>query len=200
MILPPDDSDNYVLADPKTLPAEIRNYLMPSPKIQSRAPEIRQLAKMLGTGQGEERLAKGQGFLRLGLRERNVPGRAVEGRLGRIARPHGPLRGASGIVHCVVPGGRYSRPHRLGAQPLLFRVLSAGRQRAKGTGFRASRPARPRFGGITEFLPILQKGDNFRPPKPGMDRQRYMAEFLTGMPSPDSGKPQVEFVREEVAE
>jgi hypothetical protein len=58
----------------------------------------------------------------------------------------------------------------------------------------------PQFGEISEFLPILQKGDNFPPPPNGQRRQRYMAEFLRGMPSSDGGKPRIEFLRDQVAE
>ena len=54
------------------------------------------------------------------------------------------------------------------------------------------------FGEITEFAPILQKGDNFRPPKNSRERQRYMAEFLTGMPTPGGAGPQATFIREVV--
>ncbi|HWC91000.1 MAG TPA: transglutaminase domain-containing protein, partial [Pirellulales bacterium] len=51
------------------------------------------------------------------------------------------------------------------------------------------------FGGISEFRPILQKGDNFQVPE-RKDRQRYIAEHLTGA----GGRPSVEFIRTAVAE
>ena len=41
-------------SDPKKLPGEIRCYLAPSPKIESRAPEIRELAKTLGAGTNQK--------------------------------------------------------------------------------------------------------------------------------------------------
>ncbi len=48
MILPPEKTDKYVLADPKKLPGDVRRYLSPSPKIESRDPRIRELAKKVG--------------------------------------------------------------------------------------------------------------------------------------------------------
>ncbi|QGJ72011.1 Amino-acid biosynthesis, amino-acid transport [Planctomycetales bacterium 10988] len=48
------------------------------------------------------------------------------------------------------------------------------------------------FGGIPEYRPILQKGDNFKVPERPRDVQRYVAEFLTGK----GGRPSVEFIRD----
>ncbi len=47
-ILPPDDTSKYVLADPKKLPREIRPFLLPSPRIETRDPKIREAAKKVG--------------------------------------------------------------------------------------------------------------------------------------------------------
>ena len=47
-IVPPEKTDIYVLPDAKKLPREMRPYLMPSPKIESRDPKIRELAKKIG--------------------------------------------------------------------------------------------------------------------------------------------------------
>jgi len=65
----------------------------------------------------------------------------------------------------------------------------------KGHWFPCQAAGSREFGGITEFRPILQKGDNFRPPSGGKERQRYMAEFLTGSKAKNAGEPQHQFVR-----
>ena len=54
------------------------------------------------------------------------------------------------------------------------------------------------FGGMADFRPILQKGDNIKVPEK-KEPQRYAAEFLKGLPSPGGGQPQVEFVRKQMA-
>ena len=47
-ILPPKDTDGFVIPDSKKLPREIRPYLTPSPLIECRDPKIRALAKEIG--------------------------------------------------------------------------------------------------------------------------------------------------------
>jgi hypothetical protein len=48
------------------------------------------------------------------------------------------------------------------------------------------------FGSLSDFRPILEKGDNFKVPEK-KDAQRFVSEFLTGKGG--GGKPQVEFRR-----
>jgi hypothetical protein len=52
------------------------------------------------------------------------------------------------------------------------------------------------FGGMPDQLPILQKGDNFRDPdRPGKSL-RYVSEFLRGSAAGGGGTPQIEWIRE----
>ena len=50
-ILPPEKTDIYSIPDPAKLTRQIRLYLTPSPKIESRDPKIRELAKEVGADQ-----------------------------------------------------------------------------------------------------------------------------------------------------
>ena len=52
-LLPPDDTDLYVVPDPKTLPADIKQFLNPSPLIESSHARIKAVAKQLGEGQSK---------------------------------------------------------------------------------------------------------------------------------------------------
>ncbi|MDX1961532.1 MAG: transglutaminase family protein [Pirellulales bacterium] len=56
------------------------------------------------------------------------------------------------------------------------------------------------FGGIPEHRPILQKGDNFNDPDRPKERLRYVSEFMKGSAIKGGGKPQVDFVREVLAQ
>ena len=47
-ILPPENTDKYVQADPKKLPRELRPFLLPSPRIESRDAKIREVARKVG--------------------------------------------------------------------------------------------------------------------------------------------------------
>ena len=58
-ILPPEKTDIYVIADAKKLPQNIRPYLLPSPKIESKDPKIRDLAKKIGADKKKAASAKG---------------------------------------------------------------------------------------------------------------------------------------------
>ncbi len=51
------------------------------------------------------------------------------------------------------------------------------------------------FGSVATLSPILQKGDNFVVPEK-KERQRYVAEFLTGKAS--AGRPRARFIRDEI--
>ena len=200
VIVPPGNHDVYVLSDPKKLPNEIRCYLAPSPKIESRAPEIRELAKTLGADTNQKNAWERVETL-------------YDWVCQNVTYEDGLLKGALAALHdrtghCEERSALFIALCRAAGIPArtvwvpnhCYSEFYLRDDEGQGHWFPCQSAGTPTFGGITEFLPILQKGDNFRPPKPGMERQRYMAEFLTGMPSPDGGKPQVEFIREEVPE
>jgi len=197
-ISPPLNTSIYVLPDPTKLAPAFQLCLAPSPMIQSRAPKIRQLAQTLAA-------------------DKQAAWQKVEALYDwvceNIAYEDGPWKGALAAVN----DGRGDCEERSAAFIALCR--SAGipartvwvpdhcysefyleDDQRRGYWFPCQSAGTPTFGEITEFLPILQKGDNFRPPKPGMERQRYMAEFFAGMTTPGGGKPQVKFIREQAAE
>ena len=197
-ILPPDDTDIYQLPDVKKLPTPIRLYLTPSPKIESRDPKIRELAKEIGVDKDKawDHVAAIYDWVRSHVKYKNGP---LKGALAALRDGTGDCEEYSSLFIAIcraadipartvwVPGHCYSE----------FYLVTT---RARATGSRVNRPARE-FGGISELRPILQKGDNFRPPasKGSRERQRYMAESLVGSPMPGGGKPQVNFIGHQVA-
>ena len=82
ILLPPKNTDGYVLPDPDKLPREIRPYLTPSPKIESRDTKIRDLAKEIGADR--EGMGPRRGDLRLGPREDQVPSGPLKGALAAL--------------------------------------------------------------------------------------------------------------------
>lgn len=197
MILPPEETDIYVLPDSKKLPREIRPYLGPSPKIESKDAKIHDLAKK--TIADKEKAWDKVEAIYDDVREKvkYVPG-PLKGAIATLKEGTGDCEGMTSLFIAMcrsvdipartvwVPGHCY---------PEFYLEDDKG----EGHWFPCQIAGSREFGGITELKPILQKGDSFRPPKNSKERQRYMAEFLTGSPSPGGGKPQVKWVRETVA-
>ena len=196
-MLPPEDTDRYVLPDEKKLPREIRLYLAPSPKIESRSPKIRKLAKEIGVDQKQawKKVETIYDWVRENVKYQNGP---LKGALAALKDGTGDCEELTSLFIAIcraagipartvwVPGHCY---------PEFYLCDESG----KGHWFPCQAAGTREFGGITETRPVLQKGDNFRPPKKGRERQRYMAEYLTGTPTRGGGKPQVRFIRETVA-
>jgi hypothetical protein len=197
-VLPPDKTDGYVIADPAKLPAQIRLYLTPSPKIESRDPKIRELAKEIGVDKENawEHVEAIYDWVREKVKYKNGP---LKGALAALKDGTGDCEELTSLFIAIcraagipartvwVPGHCY---------PEFYLVDRTG----EGHWFPCQSAGKREFGGISELRPILQKGDNFRPPKGTKERQRYMAERLVGSPSgPGGGKPQVQWVRQAVA-
>ena len=162
MLLPPKNTDGYVLPDPDKLPQR-------DPALSHAEPENREpRPENPGPGQ-EDRRRQGKGVgarrgdLRLGARENQVPSWPVEGGPGGAARRHGRLRGDHLAVYRHLPRGRHPRPLGLGAGPLLSRVLSVGRARAMAIGFPANRPAHGSLAGLTRPGPSCKRGTTSAP-------------------------------------
>ena len=199
-IVPPKDTDIYRIADLTKLPRDVRMYLTPSPKIESTDPKIRELAKEIGVDKDKawDHVAAIYDWVRNKVKYKNGP---LKGALAALKDGTGDCEELSSLFIAIcraanipartvwVPGHCYSE---------FYLVDDQG----KGYWFPCQSAGTREFGGISEMRPILQKGDNFRPPtggRGGREHQRYMAESLTGAPMPNGGKPQVNFIREQVA-
>jgi hypothetical protein len=196
-ILPPDNTDIYIVPDPKKLTRQIRLYLSPSPLIESRDPKIVKLAKEIVADKEKawDRAEAIYDWVRKKVKYQNGP---IKGAMAALKDGTGDCEELSSLFIALcravdipartvwVPGHCYSE----------FYLLD---DKGAGHWFPCQSAGSREFGGITELRPILQKGDNFRPPRGSRERQRYLAESLTGAPMPGGGKPQVQFIREKVA-
>jgi transglutaminase-like putative cysteine protease len=198
VILPPENTDIYVFADPKKLPSDIRRfYLSPSPKIESRDPKIRDLAKTIGADKEKawEKIEAIYDWVREKVKYQNGP---LKGALAALKDGTGDCEELTSLFIAICRAADI--PARtVWVQGHCYPEFYLQDDKGQGHWFPCQAAGTREFGGITELRPILQKGDSFRPPKNSKERQRYMAEYLTGSPTPGGGKPQVRFVREAVS-
>lgn len=196
-VLPPEQTDGYKIPDPKKLPRNIRPYLAPSPKIESRDPKIRDLAKEIGSDKEKawDKVEAIYDWVLEHVKDKDQGG-VIKGALAALKDGYGDCEARTSVFVAIcraadipartvwVPGHVY---------PEFYLVDEKG----EGHWFPCQSRGSRQFGGITDLRPIMQKGDNMRPPRnAGKERQRFLSESLTGSPTPGGGKPQVKFIRE----
>jgi hypothetical protein len=182
--LPPDDTDVYVLPDVKKLPAEVRQYVSPSPQIESRDSRIRDLAKTVGTDKEKawERVEAIYDWVR-----------------GKIKYKAGPLKGAlaglrDGTGDCEEITSLFiaiCRAEEIPARSVwvpghCYPEFYLMDDKGEGHWFPCQSAGAREFGGISELRPIWQKGDNVYSPIKKR-RQRYL-DFdmsITGKVAPE---------------
>ena len=160
VIVPPGNRNVYVLSDPKKLPGEIRCYLAPSPKIESRAPEIRELAKMLGARRPEERLGKSRTLYDWVCQNVTYQDGLLEGRLAALhdRTGHCEERSALFIALCRAAG----IPARTVWVPNhCYSEFYLRDDEGQGHWFPCQSAGTPTFGRITEFCRFCRRATTF---------------------------------------
>ena len=189
-ILAPDETDQYVLADPNKLDRKIRIYLLPSPMIESRDPKIRKLAKEIGVDRETawERVEAIYDWVRDEVEYTNGP---IKGALAALRDKTGDCEELTSLFIAICRAGNI--PARtVWVKGHCYPEFYLEDAQGEGHWFPCQAAGTRSFGGIPELRPILSKGDNFRPPYSRADRQRYPAEHLTGA----GGRPRVQWVRQ----
>ncbi len=198
-VLPPDDTDAFVLPDPKKLPNKIRAYLTPSPKIECRDPKIVELAKKIGVDKEKawDHVEAIYDWVRENIKDKDQGG-VIKGAMAAIKDGNGDCKARTSTFVAIcraadIPARTIWVPDHV--YPEFYLCDGEG----EGHWFPCQSHGARQFGGITDLRPILQKGDNIRTPRSGgKEHQRLLAESLTGSPVPGGGKPQVRFIRETV--
>ncbi|MBS0209219.1 MAG: transglutaminase domain-containing protein [Planctomycetes bacterium] len=191
-LLPPADTSIFVKPNLKKLKSDIRIYLGPSPNIESNSPKIKLLAKDItkDSTNAWDRVELIYDWTRKNIEFINGPLKNV---LQTLKDGRGDSEELSSVFVAICRAAEV--PARL-----VF-VSCPGHcyaefylEDADGQGYWIPcRPAGNReFGGIEEFRPIIQKGDNFIVPERPKDRLRFINEHLTG----SGGAPTVKFVRD----
>ncbi len=187
--LPPLDTDQLVV--PKKMPREIRKYLGTSPYIEVRDRRIRSLAKELnvdqqGAWQTVETIFD---WVRDNIEYKNGE---LKGAVAALRDGDGDCEELTSLFIALcrankIPARTVWIPRHCYPEFYL--------EDAQGNGhWLPCQVAGVReFGGMHDFKPILQKGDNFKVPEKKKP-QRYVAEFLTAKSA--SGAPKVRFTRE----
>ena len=195
-ILPPDDTDRYVMPDLKKLDRQARMFLAPSPKIESRDPKIRSLAKQIGADEPKawKKVEAIYDWVRDHVEYKNGD---LKGALAALRDGTGDCEELSSLFVALC------RASDVPARTVWVEGHSYPEfylTDAKGVGhwFPCQAAGTRAFGEIPETRPILQKGDNIHPPYNPRVPKRYLANNLTGTAA--SGQPQVQFIRRMVSQ
>ena len=199
-LLPPDDTDVYVLPDPKKLKTSFKDYLSPSPYIESNHPQIKDLAKRIGTDKEKawDRVKAIYDWVRLKIQyQKDSPLTGVVKALEQGTGDCNQL--TSAFVAICRAGGIPARTVRLPTHcyPEFYLLDDQG----QGHWFPCEASGDEAFGGILHRVPIMQKGDNFRLSMPNqtgrgthVETFRFLPENLVGLPRPNGGQPRMKLV------
>jgi len=190
--LPPVDTSIFVIPNDKTLAREMRQYVLPSPYIESTHYRMKDIAKKTMAEHKDEPAWNQVEALYDWTRD-------------HVQYVNGPLKGAmkalqDGTGDCEELSSLFIALCRAGGVPArivwvpdhCYPEFYLEDAEGQGYWFPCQAAGTREFGGITEHRPILQKGDNFSVPEKPRERMRYVAEYLTGL----GGNPKVKFIRE----
>jgi hypothetical protein len=193
-ILPPDDTDAYVLPDKKKLPADVRRYLNPSSLIESNDAKIKSLSKEIGTDKEKawEKVEAYYDWVRENVKYKKGP---IKGALAGLKDGTGDCEELASLFIALCRAADV--PARtVWVQGHCYSEFYLEDGNGEGHWFPCQSAGSREFGGISETRPILQKGDNFKPPPGEKKAQRYFHEYLTGTYPPNGGQPTIRVVRE----
>jgi len=191
-LLPPDDTSIFVLPNERKLSKEMRQYLAPSPYIESNHTKIRAISKEILTKHKADTAWQKVEAIYDDIRARveyvNGP---LKGALKSLQDGNGDCEELSSLFIAVCRASDI--PARIVWVPdHCYPEFYLEDKDGKGFWFPCQAAGTREFGGITEHRPVLQKGDNFQVPEKPRDRMRYVSELLTGK----GGTPKVKWVRE----
>jgi len=177
-LLPPDETDLYVVPDAKSLPPDFKQYLGPSPLIESGHARIKAIAKQLGEGQSKAwpHVRAIYDWVRKTIRyQKDAP---LTGCVEAIDKGSGDCNQlTSTFIAICRASGIPARTVRIPAH--CYPEFYLHDDRGHGHWFPAEASGTEAFGGILTHSPILQKGDAFRVSVPKTEPVRFLPETLT---------------------
>lgn len=190
-ILPPEDPGSYVL--PKRIPKDARGCLGSGPLIETRSKGIRDQAKKW-TREGLEGWQLVETICDWVRENINVAEGKPAGAAKALENGEGHYEDVTGLFVALCRAAKI--PARMVWVP---KSAYAEFMLADATGRVEWLPCRivgqKEIGGISEYRPILQKGDEVKVPEK-KEPQRFVAEFVQGKKIRGGGRPRVHFIRE----
>jgi hypothetical protein len=193
-VLPPEKTDDFVLPDVKKLPRDMRVYLTPSVKIESRDPKIRDLAKKTVAEKTKawDKVEAIYDFVREKLKYKPSP---LKGAVAALRAGEADCEDMTSLFIAMcravdIPARTVWVPEH------CYPEFYLNDEKGAGHWFPCQIAGAREFGGISELRPIFQKGDNIRPPVNSRERRRYL-DFdlsITG-----KARPEVHSIREAAA-
>ena len=193
--LPPEKTDQYVFANTRKLPRNVRRYLKPSPKIECKESKIIDLAKKLGNDQPTDwqKVEAVYDYVRDKIKyKRGRQKSAIE----TLKTSEADCEGMTALFIAICRAKNI--PARtVWVQGHCYPEFYLNDKEGKGHWFPCQVAGDPAFGGIPETRPIWQKGDDFRLPDQPGTHVHYLPERITG--SIPRAQPRARFVREAVS-
>jgi hypothetical protein len=191
-IVPPDDTDGYVIPNKAKLDRKVRIFLGTSPKIEVNDSRIRALARKLPAEEETawEKVEAIYDWVRENVKYKNGP---LKGAVAALKDGTGDCEELTSLFIAICRAANI--PARtIWVEGHCYPEFYLEDAEGKGHWFPCEAAGTRSFGGIPNLSPILQKGDNMHPAYNTRDRQRYLAHHLTGT----GGRPRVKFVRKVV--
>jgi len=188
-VLPPTDTERYMLPDKRTLEIDVRRCLGESPKIETRDRRIRALAREIGADAPNawSRVEAIYDWVRENVEYKNGP---LKGAVAALEDKTGDCEELTSLFIAICRAADI--PARtVWVEGHCYPEFYLADAEGTGHWLPCQAAGTRSFGGIPELRPVLQKGDNIRPSYNRRDRQRYLANHLGGT----GGRPQVRFVR-----
>jgi hypothetical protein len=189
-ILPPEDPSQFEI--PSRIPKELRPFLGSSPKIETRDRRIRAKAREIVQGKETawEMVEAMYDWVRDNVEYRNGE---LKGALAALRDGYGDCEELTSLFIA------FCRCNRIPARTVwvpghCYPEFYLQDQEGNGHWIPCQAAGTRDFGGMPDFRPVLQKGDNFTVPEK-RGAQRYVAEHLEIKAVRGAGKPQVSFVR-----
>ena len=187
----PEDTDGYVLPEPKRLDRKLAAFLAPSPYIESNDAGIRAEAKALVAGKEKpwDRVKAIYDWVQSKIQYEDNQGKAILSAVEALRAGKGDCDEITSLFVAVCRAGNIpARSVRVPGHcyPEFYLLDAEGR----GHWFPCQSAGTPSFGAIPDLRPILQKGDSVLLPDPRTRkrvRYRFFPENVIGMPVGSGG-------------
>jgi len=197
----PDETDLYVVPNPKRLDRKLRGYLNPSPYIESTHPQIKALAEKIGVDEATawDRVEAIYDWVCQNVELEDNKGRGVKTTLETLRDGTGDCDELTSLVIAICrAGGVPARTVRVPGHCYAEFYLEDDQGTGHWFACDATRPGP--FGEVTDDRPVLQKGDNLRlrdPQTKRMRSYRFLPDNVT-VADLQGAPPQVKVVLEPV--